>query len=242
MSFEGLLREIAQDRKRVVVYAPDTTGTDLADQLATRNLTVEHRRLPTLSADAFVVVRDDEGFHGSLSLADLLEFLAPPIPRLPDRESLSAGYQAIYDLLDNTVFVSLDRRQLLATSRELEDRVWRTGRGRMHVGFQRADAFDAQAEVYEKLVAGTDIDIHVYLPPAEAESAHAVDGLTVHTEPAALVDKYWFILYDDGRDRTQNCALVAREADEKQYQAFWTYDPDLVDRGFDAIDRPVQRS
>jgi len=41
------------------------------------------------------------------------------------------------------VFVPLDRRQLPATSRELEDRAWRTEQGRIHIGFRRAEAFEA---------------------------------------------------------------------------------------------------
>jgi len=235
MGFETLLADIAADHKRLVVYASDTTGKDLTERLATRNLTVEHRRLPSLGADAFVVVRDAEGFHGALSLSDLLGFLAPPIHRPGDRESLSQAYRTIYDVLDETVFVSLDRRQLLATSRELEDRAWRTGRGRLDAGFQRADAFEAQAAIYRELAETTDIDVHVYLP---ADAATAVDGrgsLTVHTEPADLLDRYWFVLYDDGRDGTQNCALVAELTGGRQYRGVWTYDPELVERAFGAV-------
>lgn len=240
--FDRLLQDITAARKRVVVYAPDTTGTGLEARLATRNLAVEHRQLPALNEDAFVVVRDESGFQGALKLADLLEFLAPPIPRREERDTLSPAYQAVYDLLDDTVFVSLDRRQLLATSRELEDRAWRTGRGRMHVGFQRDDAFAAQTDVYRALAAETDIDIHVYLPEGAAGSLREVDGLTVHSEPEGLIDDYWFILFDDAVDGTQNCALVAKDEGGRRYRAFWTYDPELVARGFEAIGRPVQPS
>jgi len=242
MGFPQLMDEIEAEQKQVVVYAPDETGSDLDERLATRNLTVEHRRLPTLTGEAFVVVRDDRGFHGALELADLLEFLRPPIPRWERRESLSPAYRALYDLLDDTVFVSMDRRQLLATSRELEDRAFRTGQGRMHVGFQRADAFDAQTGVYRELAAETDIDIHVYLPAEAATSLGGIDGLTVHTEPASLIDAYWFILYDDGAGGGQDCALVAEATGERRYRGFWSYDPELVERGFDAIEPTVQSS
>ena len=241
MSFEALLADVATDRKRVVVYAPDTEGADLGERLATRNLTVEHRQLPALSAEAFVVVRDEERFYGALSLADLLEFLAPPIARPRERASLSPAYRAVYDLLDDTVFVSLDRRQLLATSRELEDRAWRIGRGRMHVGFQRADAFAAQTDVYRELAETTDIDVHVYLPAGAAPSLRG-SGVTVHTEPADVIDRYWFVLFDDGESGAQNCALVAEETGEREYRGCWTYDPDLVARGFEAVGRPARQS
>jgi hypothetical protein len=240
MSFDDLIDDVAAQKKCVVVYADDDTGADLEDRLATRNLRVDHRHLPDLNADAFVVIRDGEEFCGALTLVDLLEFLRPPIPRPREREGLSPGYRAIYELLDDTVFVSLDRRQLLATSRELEDRAWRTAHGRMHVGFQRADAYEAQTEVYRDLATGTAIDIHVYLPAAAAGSLRAVDGVTVHTEPEYLIDNYWFILYDDGGDGTQNCALVAKAHGGRRYRGFWTYDPELVGRGFEAIGCPAQ--
>jgi hypothetical protein len=234
MSFETLLADVSASHKQLVVYAPDPAGTDLGERLATRNLSVEHRWIPTLGSDAFVVIRDAEGFHGAISLSDLLEFLVPPIRHPSDLHTLSDADRAVYDLLDNTVFVSLDRRQLLATSRELEDRAWRTGRGRLHVGFQQTDAYEAQADLYRELAETTDIDVHLYLPP-EVPPPES-QSLTVHTEPAAIIERYWFILFDDGRDGSQNCALVAKSVGERRYRGVWTYDPELVSKGFEQVE------
>lgn len=234
MSFGRLLSDIASREKQVIVYAPDDTGRDLADVLATRNLAIDHRRLPTISSDAFVVVRDGGEFQGAIALTDLLEFLTPPIRRPEDLASLDRKHRIVYELLDDTVFVSLDRRQLLATSRELEDRAWRTGRGRLHAGFQRADAFEAQRTVYRAL-SMTDIDIHVYVPEGISGDSMADSSVTVHTDDDELV-RYWFILFDDGESGAQNCALVARETDDDRYRGFWTYNEELVDKAFDAID------
>lgn len=72
MPFRSLLDSIAAHRRHVIVYAPDDTGTDLADALATRNLTVDHRRIPSLGADAFAVIREGDRFYGAISLSDLL--------------------------------------------------------------------------------------------------------------------------------------------------------------------------
>ncbi|WP_254273107.1 DICT sensory domain-containing protein [Haloarcula marina] len=235
MSLGTILTAAADDRKRVVVYAPGDEGTDLADALATRNLDVYRREIPALSADAFVVIRDGSGFRGAVSLTDLLAFLAPPIRRPTELDDLDPAYRAIYELLDNTVFVSLDRRQLLATSRELEERAWRLGRGRLHVGFQSSAAFEAQADLYREMANATRIDIHVYVPP-EGDTTHLDDApLTVHAIDGEL-ERYWFILFDDEGTGAQNCALVAEQQSADRYRGVWTYDPELVEVAFAAIE------
>ena len=234
MSLGSILSDVADSEKRLVVYAPDGSGTDLATRLRTRNMTVDHRRLPAISADAFVVVRDGERFRGAVPLVDLLGFLAPsPSPGLDESAS---EYRHIYDLFDDTVFVSLDRRQLLATSRELEDRAWRTGRGRLHVGFQRIEALEPQREVYRDM-AGLDIDIHIYVPgAADAVAMFEDPSVTVHTDSDRDLERYWFVLFDDGSEGCQNCALIAREEADGRYRGVWTYDPALVDRAFAAVE------
>jgi CBS domain-containing protein len=234
MSFGRILSDVASREKRVIVYAPDDSGSELADVLATRNLTIDHRQLPAISSEAFVIVRDGGEFQGALSLSDLLEFLTPPIRRPDDLDSLARKHRIVYELLDDTVFVSLDRRQLLATSRELEDRAWRTGHGRLHAGFQRADAFEAQATVYREL-STTDIDIDVYVPGGVSGDPLSDTPVTLHTRDGDL-DRYWFILFDDGETGSQNCALIARETEDGRYQGLWTYNEALVAEAFKAVE------
>ena len=234
MSFGRILSEVASREKRVIVYAPDDSVRELADVLATRNLTIDHRQPPAISSDAFVVVRDGGEFRGALSLSDLLEFLTPPVRRPDDLDSLARKHRVVYELLDDTVFVTLDRRQLLATSRELEDRAWRTGHGRLHAGFQRAAAFEAQTSVYREL-ATTDIDVHVYVPGGVSGDPLAETPITLHTRNGEL-DRYWFILFDDGETGAQNCALIARETEDGRYQGLWTYNEELVAEAFKTVD------
>jgi hypothetical protein len=229
MSFESILADVGDSKKRLVIYAPDGSGTDLATRLETRNMTVDHRRVPSISADAFVIVREGGRFRGALPLVDLLRFLSP------GTDTPRADHSHIYDLFDDTVFVSLDRAQLLATSRELEDRAFRTGRGRLHVGFQRAAALEPQRAVYRE-IADLDIDIHLYVPGADAVSTFDDTSVTVHTEPDNDLERYWFVLFDDGDDGRQNCALIAREEDDGRYRGVWTYDPALVERAFAAVE------
>jgi CBS domain-containing protein len=235
MPLGQLLSDIAKRQKEVIVYAPDDTGSDLAEVLATRNLTIDHRALPDISSEAFVVVRDSGKFQGAMSLADLLEFLSPPIRRPQNLDTLPPKHRTVYELLDDTVFVSLDRKQLLATSRELEDRAWRTGHGRLHAGFQRAEAFEAQVDVYRDL-ATTDIDIDVYVPGGVSGAPLEDTSVTVHTDTEDALEHYWFILFDDGASGVQNCALIARESDDGRYRGVWTYNQELVAEAFRAVE------
>lgn len=236
MGFGSLIDEVVDQDKEVVVYAPDDGGADLADVLATRNLTVDHRRLPEVGAEPFVVVRDGDGFSGALSLSDLLQFLEPPI-RWPLTEgSLDAASRAVYELLDNTVFVAMDRRQLLATTRELEDRAWRVGRGEIHAGFQRVAALDPQVDLYRELAETTDVEVHVYTREPVPTEYFAGTPVRTHTEPTDEVERFWFILFDDGDDGSQNCAMIAEQTDPGQYRGVWTYDPELVARAFEALE------
>ena len=233
MSLEALLE--AADRRRTWLAVYDDEPSDLAARFDTRNVTVEHRPLPPTADEGFVVIRDERGFRGAVSIATLEEFLSPPIRRPWDLELLPPAYRAIYDLLDDTLFGSLDRRQLLATARELENLAYRTGRGTLRVGFQSLSAFRAQEEVYRRLADDTDLDIHVYVSPeAPAEDASRWP-VTVHTEPADVVGRYWFLVFDGGGDDERTFALVAEQRGPDSFYGFWTYDPEIVARAFEAL-------
>jgi hypothetical protein len=225
VTLDAFVDEIATRHKTVTVYAPEPT--DLAARLATRNATVDHRRLPADGPEPFAVVRADGRFLGLLSLDTLRSFLEPPIPRSQDPDDLSPPYRAVFELLDDTVFASLSRRQLLATSRGIEDRAWRTGRGTLHVGFQSAAAFRAQQSLYRRLAETTDLDVHVY---AVTDGTPPDTAATVHTEPVIPIGRYWFLVFDGGGDDDRKCALVAEQRAPNTYDGGWTFDPALVDR------------
>jgi len=236
MSLSAIIDDVVARQKQVIVYTGTDDGPDLTEKLATRNLVVDRRRIPDIGADSFVVVRDGERFRGAISLADLLAFLAPPIRRPEDAGAIDDGYRAIYELLDDTVFVSLDRRQLLATSREMEDRAWRTGRGRLHVGFQSPSLFEPQAHIYRELATVTDVDVHVYADGKISGELLGDAPITTHVGSSTGIGRYWFILFEDGADGSQNCALIAEQTDESTYRGVWTYNESLVERAFEAVD------
>ncbi|QLG63390.1 DICT sensory domain-containing protein [Halorarum salinum] len=230
----GSLLEDAE-RRRLSVIAYGASAAAVADRFETRNATVERRPLPADAPAEFVVVRD-AGFRGAIGSETLETFLSPPIRRPWDLDSLSPAYRALFDLLDDAVFASLNRRQLLATAREFEDRAYRVGHGTLRVGFQSASAFRAQEEVYRWLVAETDLDVHVYVAP---EDARGVDRdrwpVTFHTEPAEEIGRYWFLVFDGAGDDERTFSLVAEEHEDGKYYGFWTYDPATVERAIEAL-------
>lgn len=97
-------------------------------------------------------------------------------------------------------------------------------------------ASEAQADVYRELATRTDIDVHLYLPADASPDSLGGAPVTVHTDRADELGRYWFLLFEDGGEGRQDCVLVARETDDGTYQGVWTYDPDLVAAAFEALD------
>lgn len=219
--FDGIVADAERRRKRLTVYAPAETG--LARGFATRNVVVEHRRITAESPGPFVAIHDGDTFRGAVGLDTLETLLSPPIVRPGDLDDLSPAYRALFEVLDDTVFGALTRRQLLATSREIEDRAFRVGDGTLRVSFQALSVFESQTEVYRALVGDTDLEVHVYGRPDWTPPA--IDRVTFHGREE--VGRYWALAFDGGSEGAP-CALLARERDEG-FEGFWTYDSDLVD-------------
>ena len=220
---EKYIDEVERRRKRFVVFADDEPA--VAEQLATRNVTVEHRALPESGPEPFVEIYDGDRFLGAITLDDLEVLLSPPIVRPSDPEDVGEAYRALLEVLDGTVFATLDRQQLQATSREFETRAQQVGGGTLRVGFQSLSAFEPQTETYRRLGEGTDLDIHVYGQPDW--SPPTIPNVTYHRDRDGTLAPYWFMAFDGGDEESQRCALIARDHDDG-YRGFWTYDPSLV--------------
>lgn len=226
MSFAAFLERVRGFRRELVFYAAEP-DPELAAPFSERAVSIHHRRLPADTDEGFLVIRHDGEFVSSIGLDELREFVTPPIYRPWDESLASAEYRTLLEVLDNTLWYSLDRRQLLATSREIENRAWRVGRGALTVGFQRLPAFEEQIPVYERLAGETALDVHVY-GHGDWETPTA-PGVALHTDSGGELGDYWFLAFDGGGDDLQACALLARERDPDSFEGFWTYEPDLVD-------------
>lgn len=222
MSLGDLLERVEDERKRLVHYAGEADGEPLRG-FETRNASVVRRRLP--EAEGFVVVRDGDDFLGAVPTARLRTLLEPPVGELGDVGHRQAGRTALLELLEDTLFASLERRNLQAASRDIERFAWYVGRGRLEVGFQRAEAFDDQRPVYERLAAETDLDVHVHAASIPDEP---LDGVTFYADAGETVERFWFLAFDGAGDDERTRGLLARQRDDGQYSGFWTYDPDAV--------------
>lgn len=221
--FEHLFEDVRRRRKQFRVYAPADPGLD--SKLATRNATVTHRPLGPEAPGGFLTIHDDGEFRGAVPLDTVATLLEPPVVGSGQLGDLSEPYRALVEVLDETVFGALDRRQLIATSREIEDRAFRVGRGTLHAGFQSLSAFESQVEAYRRLAGETHLSIHVYGRPDWTPPE--IEGVTYHGTDA--IEPYWVVAFDGGGTATQRCALVARETGDG-FEGWWTYDPELVGR------------
>ncbi|WP_458206683.1 DICT sensory domain-containing protein [Haladaptatus sp. NG-SE-30] len=228
------IAEIERQRKTLVVYSSDP-DTDIADQFGTKNVSVQYKRIRSVGENDFIVVRDSNGFRGAIGLASLREFFTPPISVPWSSEYDPSNFRDLLDLFDRLLFASFDKRQMLGTSREIEDRAWRVGHGELHVGFQSFSAFRRQLPVYRRLATQTRLDIHIYgrtdwNPPA-------LRNTTLHAERTTEIGTIWFLVYDGGGDDFQKCALLAEEQEPGEFYGFWTYDPVAVDELLDYLRR-----
>lgn len=221
--FDSLLSGVnSQERQFTVYRSGDETAVESAFE--THRVSVEHRDLPSGGPEPFLVIEDGGEFAGALPVSELEALLEPPIVRPGDRDDVSAGFAVLFEVLDETVFTAMDRRQLLAVSREIEDRALRVGHGQLHASFQRREAFEPQAELFQYLGDETELEISIY--GVEGGSLPEISGGTYHRAPE--LDRYWTLAFEGCNTGTQACALVSREYSEG-YDGFWTDDGDLVD-------------
>lgn len=228
---DAILEATAHPRKQFVVYR-GADETDLESWFARHSVDVTHRVLPPGGPAPFLAIREDGKFTGVLPVESVEGLLEPPIVRPGDRSDVSAGYRALFEVLDETTFATMERSELLAVSREIEDRALRVGRGTLRVSFQQLSAFEPQAAIYRYLARETALDIHVH--GVEDWTPPAIDGVTYHGDDDSELDQYWTLAFDGGGDDTQACALLAREESDG-YRGCWTNDPERVQEILSAL-------
>lgn len=219
--FDDLMSSVREDRKQFDVYAPDDE-TAVANVLTAHNVDVERRSLPDGGPGPFLVVKEDGEFAGAIPFSELDGLLEPPLQRPPALEGVSDGYRVLFEALDGTVFTALGRRDLLAVTREIEERAFRVGSGTLRACFQSFDRFRPQVDVYRELAGDTDLDVHVYGTPNW--EVPEIAGLTYHELDGGAARRYWVLALEAEAGTVTN-ALVAVER-EAGYDGFWTDDPE----------------
>jgi len=222
MSLIELIADIEAEQATLTVVNGDGDARDaLAERFATRNLTVVESDFSTRSEPFGVLTRNGE-FVTAVELDDLLAADDRTEPGF-----MSKSYQPILDELDETLFTSYSIPDMVAASREIEDRAWRYGVGELHTGFQTLGNVADQTEMYDRLGGLTELDVHAYGAP-EGPVPDA-DEFTVHVERAAEVRETWFVVYDGGGVDESKCMLLAEERESGYFYGFWSYDPETVD-------------
>jgi DICT domain-containing protein len=225
MSLTELIAGVEDHEKVLTVFnADEETVTALREQFHDRNISLATERTESGRPEAFVVLSDDGEFVTAAAAGTVLD---------PDDERTDPGfdgdtYRPVLDHLDETMFTSYDIGQMVAASREIEDRAWRIGKGSLYSGFQRLSILRDQMDIYERLAEKDGLDVHAYAVPDTEVPDHDTD-LTIHVERSDEIGRSWFVAYDGAGVDVNKCALLAEEREERSFYGFWTYDPTTVD-------------
>ncbi|MFB6167762.1 MAG: DICT sensory domain-containing protein [Haloferacaceae archaeon] len=223
MTLRELIEGVEAHEKTLTVFDPDPGVVEaLEAHFGDRNLVVECASAERGPRNYAVLGQDGE-FMTAVGVDDLLDPGAQT-----ESGMIDAPYRPILDHLDETMFTSYDRERMLAASREIEDRAWRSESGALHAGFQYPSNVEPQREAYERLGNRGDLSVHVYAAPGDP--LDPLDGVTLHIEDCAEIRRSWFVVFDGGGLRENMCALVAEKRGGKEgFYGFWTYDPSTVD-------------
>ncbi|MFW6436031.1 MAG: DICT sensory domain-containing protein [Halococcoides sp.] len=197
----------------------------LEDFFETQNVRIRTARTASGRPEIAVLSRPDAVI--ALVEVDRLRELVDEGPPDSDLGIRDEAFEPVLEPLKETDFTAFDQRQMLATTREIEDRARRVGSGTIHTGFQRSSLMALQAPIYRDL-ADRGLTVHTYGVP-DGAIPHIGQG-TVHTPETDEIDRSWFVVFDGGTDPTQATALIAEERDDEQYYGIWSYDTAIVDQ------------
>lgn len=223
-SLREFLAAVTGGETTVRLFAP-TRREDAVPEFVDRNVRVKHESLPPPLGPGFAVVERD-GIRGICRLDVLTGVEEPPTTEPWDEAPDRTDYRQFLGLFRDTQFTTTDRGQLLATSREIEDRAWRTAAGALHAGFQSLSVFRSQAPLYEKVAEQAGLDVSVYGRPDWTPPQS--DDVTTITAEGGELGEFWFVVYRDPTGRN-SCALLAEEHSPDEYVGAWTYDAETVD-------------
>ncbi|AWB27654.1 DICT sensory domain-containing protein [Halococcoides cellulosivorans] len=233
------LREIvdyveSMEKQLVLFNLPDASRIDerLEDFFETQNVRVRTARTASGRPANVAVLSDRDGVRAIVTV-DRLRDLVEEGPSGGGLGAADAAFEPILEPLKETTFTAYDRTQMLATSREIEDRARRVGRGTIHAGFQRTSLMARQASIYRDL-SERGLTVHTYGVPDGV--VPELGAGTVHTTEADEIAQTWFVVFDGGGNPTQKSALLAEERRPGQFYGVWTYDGVIVDRILDRLE------
>ncbi len=240
MSLHEIVAAVEGEEKTLTLLNPRRDGLDddAAAYFEEQNVLVtEERTLSGRPEGVALLTRD-----GELLAATSTDAVVDLISETPaGAGGLGVDDSEHHDLLSHlkeTTFTAYDKRDMTLASREIEDRAWRVGSGRLFAGFQYESILLGQARTYETLASG-DLEVYAFAAP-DGESVD-LDGVRTHVEDDQELAQSWFVVFDGGPDRAQGSALVAESRGEDSYYGFWTYDPRIVSQVIDHLETSYER-
>jgi hypothetical protein len=252
MSLERFLDDVESRPRSLVVInrsAPEQIQAMLEEAFVGQDVTVEERALPEEGDDVVVLVEEtDEGVEllATSPLEELQEsilFVNSDLYRTGTRGLEELELPAVLARLDEVQFrlrgypeSDYEKLLLIVISRYIERHAWEAGVGTHRASFQRLSRIDDERgtrEVYGKL-ADSGVQTHVYGVPDWIPS----DELDVVTHGGHTDDfrDSWFVVYTppedetvEGRNGESHVALLAVETAPREWEAFWTFEPDRVE-------------
>lgn len=91
-----------------------------------------------------------------------------------------------------------------------------------------------QRSIYADL-ARRGVEVHAYGRP-DTEPPDLSDG-RIHTIEADEIGTHWFVVFDGDGDDAQKTALIAEQTGDDDFFGAWTYDPGIVDRLLEHLER-----
>ncbi|WP_418284432.1 DICT sensory domain-containing protein [Halorubrum sp. DTA46] len=241
MSLIELIAGVEAHEATLTVFNADSAVTaTLREHFADRNIEIAAAKTPS-GPENYAVLERDGAFVTAVTVDELLPQSGPEDAGSVESGGDSAGQgvedidkrsprrvgQRILDHLDETMFTSYSRADMVAASREIEDRAWRVGDGELHAGFQTLDVLTGESDTYDLLGEKEALDVHAYA--ADEGDAPDVEHYTVHIGQTAEIRETWFVAYDGGGIDEAKCALLAEERAPGEFFGFWSYDPETVD-------------
>ena len=132
MSLIEIIAGVEAREATLTVFDTDPAVAEaLTAHFADRNLVVVDERT-THGPSGYAVLERDGEFVTAVSTDELL-------PSSSEQTEGDRVGEPILDRLEETLFTSYAREDMVAASREIEDRAWRVGDGELHAGFQTLD-------------------------------------------------------------------------------------------------------
>ena len=230
MVFGEILADIDGRRRRLVFYNVEG-NTDRCDRIidyvGVHDVIIQYTTDERFPESTVAIENGEE----TLSV-DNIETVAEYIDAWESSLGGVGDQPALFGALDETLFRSSNKRQLLLASRLIETRAAQVGHGRLSAGFQQLSLAHPQLSLYTALPF--DITVTLYGEPDWTPPAGT--GIEAYAPTAETHADYWWVLFDGTAEQKQHAALLAEEQSPGKYTGFWTYRESIVDSLREVVD------